>query len=76
MSELFDWPSASQTTSPSATAGTALVGKEGRLHLLAGVSNTLAFAAESGEELDEINRGSLSLQVRCFVSSPAVVACV
>lgn len=63
MSELFDGPSASSFASSSATTDTALVGKESRLDLLADVCNTLAFAAEPGEELDEISRGSLTVQV-------------
>lgn len=63
MSELFDGPPSSPTASSSATGETALVGKESSLHLLADLCNIFAFAAESGEELEEISRGSLAIQV-------------
>lgn len=69
LSELFDGPSASHTASSSASADTALIGKESRLHLLADVCNTLAYAAESGEELGEIRTGSLAIQVCSFFHS-------
>eukprot|EP00752_Nemacystus_decipiens_P006052 g5462.t2 len=67
MSELFDGPSAaSSTVSSSANTDTALVGKESLLDLLADVCNSLAVAAESGEELHEISRGSLAIQPARF----------
>lgn len=39
------------------------MGKDSHLHLLAEVGYALSFAAESGEELDEISRDSLVIQV-------------
>ncbi len=68
LSELFEGSSSSPTSSTSATtANAALAGKESPLLALSGVCSTLAFGAETGEELNEISRGSLTVKVSSVV---------
>jgi len=64
LSELLDGsPSLPADSTPATTADTALDGKESPLRALSDVCSTLAFGAETGEELDEISRGSLTIKV-------------
>lgn len=57
-------------------ADTALVGKEGPLLALSSVCSTLAFGAETEEELDEISGGSLAIKVSSLVDVSRRLPCV